>query len=881
MELISEQEFGEQIDEFIRESKFKDKEAFNRAIGREDLLEDIQNNERFKNLSMDIEYIAALVDLGTALPLMNINDDRIFTPEPIRDFTNSYTTASGVHRLLKIDSWEGLGIAGDVEDLEKDLKYFASQNYFDKKFGLNELLEAIYGVLFISEPVKASTPKMENLKESFDNFRKYELSNADDRKMIYDYWASTNDIFNQFEGVVIDIPLLGKLKILQRDDLSPQMLENNKRLISQQFDIPISQIEIVRKNYERILNKIKDLKIPKYTVTFNEAPSMEQYENKVTLIKLASDFIKKLSGEDTEEYSQYFSRNEVDNAYQAETEYSESQVAGTNTNTASIDMTEEDGESVLQEIEKVYKKADPLSLLQALKTSGFYINQETAEALEEKLQNELSQYLTDSNIREKVKQSYLTKIQTFVEEVKSDLVDEAPYVFSILDDNVNENFLNKLKTSEGKQFKFNLQYYTPTVESTVDGGNIKFTLVEEEVSSYSNYVNKVNKMATDLFDTIVEVKGIIPEAKFNVNRARGESQRGSAHTTSMRGGNYLPIAGKFAESLPASESERLPTTENEVTYAFYEQLVLMFNEYYYDTMDVRYLFYSDRPKFTEGQTKSSKSSYKNIASLSNKSNKSVKAGIRRAMVKTPKILIDNDDLISLKKFFEKLKYWSRLTGNEVVEMLSSIQPIFRKLYTMDLIPDEGQSKRQAVTGISSNLTNYMGNLGYKILSSANKNLQVMYPPDNSGKPISEYETSVSDITRLKIFDILEDETFIEYAKDNKMFAGLRDLKMVLRNNPLNIKQELGDNKEAMYKAYVQAVDTLREGRGDTIYKAFLKTDNVEDVEYVLDLIQKEDRIDLYARDIEGITESRESYNSISYLYGISPDIIYKIKGLFR
>ena len=134
MELISEQEFGEQIDEFIRESKFKDKEAFNRAIGREDLLEDIQNNERFKNLSIDIEYIAALVDLGTALPLMNINDDRIFTPEPIRDFTNSYTTASGVHRLLKIDSWEGLGIAGDVEDLEKDLKYFASQNYFDKKF---------------------------------------------------------------------------------------------------------------------------------------------------------------------------------------------------------------------------------------------------------------------------------------------------------------------------------------------------------------------------------------------------------------------------------------------------------------------------------------------------------------------------------------------------------------------------------------------------------------------------------------------------------------------------------------------------------------------------------------------------------------------------
>ena len=133
---------------------------------------------------------------------------------------------------------------------------------------------------------------------------------------------------------------------------------------------------------------------------------------------------------------------------------------------------------------------------------------------------------------------------------------------------------------------------------------------------------------------------------------------------------------------------------------------------------------------------------------------------------------------------------------------------------------------------------------------------------------------------MNLFDVLEDPTFIEYAKDRKMESSLKELKSTLRNNPLKIKQETG-NKEAMHKAYVLALDTLRSSRGDSIYKAYLEIDNVENVEYVLDLIQKEDRIDLYARDIEGISQSKDSFNSISYLYGVSPEVIYKIKGLFR
>jgi len=175
----------------------------------------------------------------------------------------------------------------------------------------------------------------------------------------------------------------------------------------------------------------------------------------------------------------------------------------------------------------------------------------------------------------------------------------------------------------------------------------------------------------------------------------------------------------------------------------------------------------------------------------------------------------------------------------------------------------------------------MGKLLYEILLSS----QIIGVDDSNnvvfgGRPITEYKDAETNISQLKIFDVLEDEEFIEYAKDNALGTKLRNLKRTLRRNPLKISRRLTD-KDAMYKAYVEALDTVKSNRGEKIYKAYFDFDDVGDVEYVLDLIHKEDKIDLYARDIEGIIKSYDSFNTLSSYYGISDDIIYKVKGLFR
>ena len=56
---------------------------------------------------------------------------------------------------------------------------------------------------------------------------------------------------------------------------------------------------------------------------------------------------------------------------------------------------------------------------------------------------------------------------------------------------------------------------------------------------------------------------------------------------------------------------------------------------------------------------------------------------------------------------------------------------------------------------------------------------------------------------------------------------------------------------------------------------------MDDIDFVSNMIKKEDRIDIFAKDIEGIVESTNSFNTISKSFGVSEEVIYKVKGMFR
>ena len=82
-------------------------------------------------------------------------------------------------------------------------------------------------------------------------------------------------------------------------------------------------------------------------------------------------------------------------------------------------------------------------------------------------------------------------------------------------------------------------------------------------------------------------------------------------------------------------------------------------------------------------------------------------------------------------------------------------------------------------------------------------------------------------------------------------------------------------------AILNASDMIRKMNGKSVYYANLDISDTDDISYVINLIEKEDNIDIYGIDIYNILKSQSSFNDIADKNSLSSEIIYKIKGLFR
>ena len=89
------------------------------------------------------------------------------------------------------------------------------------------------------------------------------------------------------------------------------------------------------------------------------------------------------------------------------------------------------------------------------------------------------------------------------------------------------------------------------------------------------------------------------------------------------------------------------------------------------------------------------------------------------------------------------------------------------------------------------------------------------------------------------------------------------------------------NAEPITQAMLQATDMLRKMVGKRIYKSNLDISDIDNLSYVIDLVKSENKVDIYGVDIYNIVNSQSSFNTLALDYGISEEVIYKIKGMFR
>ena len=268
MNIISEQEFGELLDEFIREGEFKnktgnfeeDKQILNKIAGKTEKLENIE--DRLPQMDERVKTIAALSDLAQIVEVdMLLGPDKIFTKQTSKVLSDSYSVAEVFNRLTDITqtAWdERVSLTGDNWKVTMAQCEAYIQDGVFKEYP--EIDDILIGVIIAGEKqtegreeVQVDTKKLDEL---FDGFRKYQLEDAGDRKKIYEYWAGTDATFKSFEEIVIEMPIMDAVIRLKREDpeQARTSMDNTRKVIIEK--------------YSKVIDKINNLKIPKYTITY-------------------------------------------------------------------------------------------------------------------------------------------------------------------------------------------------------------------------------------------------------------------------------------------------------------------------------------------------------------------------------------------------------------------------------------------------------------------------------------------------------------------------------------------------------------------------------------------------------------------------------------
>ena len=126
----------------------------------------------------------------------------------------------------------------------------------------------------------------------------------------------------------------------------------------------------------------------------------------------------------------------------------------------------------------------------------------------------------------------------------------------------------------------------------------------------------------------------------------------------------------------------------------------------------------------------------------------------------------------------------------------------------------------------------------------------------------------------------KNEDFLESLSDEETSI-VGSIKRKITGNFLRDILSTGESDD-IENSLLKAVDIMRKSNGLSVYRAHLDLANIDDVNTVSDLIRKEDRVDLYARDMETILNSQnKTFDELSALLGVSKNVIYKVRGLFR
>tara|TARA_R110002167_G_scaffold40905_2_gene125312 strand:+ start:2274 stop:4838 length:2565 start_codon:yes stop_codon:yes gene_type:complete len=388
---------------------------------------------------------------------------------------------------------------------------------------------------------------------------------------------------------------------------------------------------------------------------------------------------------------------------------------------------------------------------------------------------------------------------------------------------------------------------------------------DKEFSKYSDAVKFINKETKAFFRILGEAikltKGTVSIARRAVDpQGRGVGMTAAGPGGFFLGGESLPQPVKRSEA----DADRLQQMDS---------ILELVNRYHNEPLSGDMVLLSDVPEFYTS------SAFRDFPSIL--------SGTRKQKVKTAlkqgyKPFVNSGNYEKVMNWLDLFKDLKQLTLTEtLVEQFEDAREAFIAFWqniAMIAEPEEANP----ITQINEEITSVFGSMLYEIGMDSYGDREeafAQYKWRTKNLRYWHLEQESKNYTIDNLLSLLEDpdwKVFIEgeMNKDKK----LRRKHFALIGK---LKRPLIKNSGPITHAMLEASDMIRKMSGERVYKNYLDVTDIEDLTIVIDIIKKENKIDIYGVDIHSIVESQSSFNDISQKLGMPTEVVYKVKGMFR
>ena len=447
-----------------------------------------------------------------------------------------------------------------------------------------------------------------------------------------------------------------------------------------------------------------------------------------------------------------------------------------------------------------------------------------AQEIEELINNEIEKYLDKLSKSEVIRKG-----------------EGGMYIMPIID---NPEVVNLLKNNAAR---YEVEY--------IEKGEIK----TESYTNYEEVVKFVNEKSVQFFCGLSELLEIKTGTTGLLDAPRRVAQHGK-----RGGGSSLPYLGGITRRIVPKIAEI--DVERKLKFS---SIIQVIEDYYNKPLtNPEMLFEDDRPSFYFDKC------FKDFPEILESSATML---ARKAIKMDAKPILEPIDYKNIKRLVDIIRRDQDVEyGPTLIRLFESASESYVNLWSGVSITSKEGTK--PIRNLTTKVDTVLGDVLYEIAkeSLSENEIEGEVFADRPLKYWKEQQdnNNYQLDNPLILLESPEWKDTIETTTVRGMKSNYRELISTLKQGSPKLSGPITD-------ALLQATDIIRKMSDKKTFYSNLDYGDINDISYAINVVHRNYNVDIYGIDIYNILKSQSSFNDISDKFGLSEDIVYTIKALFR